>query len=222
MKKIIKISLVAASVASLVNVAEAATPGSYLGAGLGYSQFNTPHNNLITGGTASLFKQSHNYNGFAGRAFAGYNLTENFGFEGGISQFARARYESKLRSDSALFKNTKDFTMTSLDLVGKAYLPVGTTGLNLYALGGAALVHSKIKQQTKLNTPLVTGFDSTSQVQNKFRPKFGAGASYDIPQTQLTTNLEWSRIQGKGNTKKSLTAIPTADMVTVDIAYKFD
>ena len=49
----------------------------------------------------------------------------------------------------------------------------------------------------------------------------GIGTSYDIPQTQLTTSLELSHIQGSGNVKSSLSAIPSANMITLNLAYNF-
>lgn len=220
MKKIIKYSLAIVSLAALTNVAQAATTGAYLGAGLGYSKLDTPHEYLITGVMSQFYHQSRQYGGLGGRVFGGYNLNEYVGLEAGVSQYAKSKYETRLIGSD--FKASKEFTMTTFDLVGKAYLPVGGTGLNVYGLGGVALVHSKISPSTKNGTMLLTGLDDHSKTQNKLRPKFGVGASYDIPETKLTTNLEWSRIQGTGNTKKSVSAIPNADMVTLNLAYKFD
>jgi hypothetical protein len=112
--------------------------------------------------------------------------------------------------------------MTTFDLVGKAYLPLGQTGFNVYALGGAVLVHSKIKKDVKKsNTINVDGIVDGSKTQNKLRPKYGIGASYDIPDTKFTTNVELSRVQGTGNVKKNIKAIPNADMVTFNLAYNF-
>ena len=105
-----------------------------------------------------------------------------------------------------------------MNLVGKADLPIYDSGFSLYALGGAAYVISKT--DTKLNG-VPSKLKSVSVTNKKLRPTYGVGASYDIPQTQLTTSVEFSRIQGKGNVRTSSSAIPTANEVAFNLAYNF-
>ena len=99
------------------------------------------------------------------------------------------------------------------------------TGFNLYGLGGTALVHTKqkanVNQSMTIGGDTITGSGSDSKTQNKVRPVLGLGASYDIPNTQLTTALEYSHIFGSGNVKTSSSAIPSADLVTFNVAYNF-
>jgi hypothetical protein len=52
------------------------------------------------------------------------------------------------------------------------------------------------------------------------RPIIGVGASYNI-QSNIVTNLELSHIQGSGNLKTSSKAIPSANLLTLNVAYNF-
>lgn len=222
MNKMVKLSLAFLSLTCLTGAAEAAKQGAYVGGGLGYSRLNTPDKYLITDDSTKSFKQSRQIGGVAGRVFGGYNFNEYLGVEAGVAHLAPSTYESSFSHEGHSFKFNNEFSMMAGDLVGKAYLPLPDTGFNLYALGGIALVHSKVEDKSKFTSPYGSDASTVSKKQNKFRPKFGVGASYDIPDTQLTANVEWNRIQGIGNVKKNINAIPTSDMMTVNFSYKFD
>lgn len=224
MKKFVKLSLAIVPLAFLASsAANAATPGGYVGGGLGVSLLDTPNDSLIKDDTAKFYKQAKQRGGFGARLFGGYNFNEYLGVEAGVSQYARSHYHSNLVENTfGSLTKKKEYSMTAGDLVAKAYLPLGQSGFNVYALGGVALAHSKINGQTKVVTPVANGASGESRTQNKLRPKYGVGASFDIPETKFATNLEWSRIQGTGNVKNSVRAIPSADLLTINLSYKFD
>jgi opacity protein-like surface antigen len=218
MRKTVKINLTVACLALIAGSANAATQGGYAGAGLGYSRLQTPDTFLQTNNAVQVVDQIRQRGGLGGRVFGGYNLNEYVGVEAGFSQYVKSKYNSQLESSGFNFAGYNEYTMSAVDLVGKAYLPLGNTGLNAYALGGAALVHSKARANVSWEGIIL---NSASSRQNKLRPKFGLGASYAIPATKLTTSVEWSRIQGKGNLKNDIRAIPNADMATLNISYNF-
>src|SRR5262249_15680656 len=127
--------------AILAGQANAANTGAYAGLDVGASTLGTPSDNIVTGEDGKLFKQSHDRTGFAGRVFAGYNFNPYIGLEAGITKYATAHYNSSLKEDKHT-KGSQDYSLVTCDLVAKAYLPISDSGFNLYALGGAALVHS--------------------------------------------------------------------------------
>jgi OmpA-OmpF porin, OOP family len=210
MKKLTKFSVAILALAGLSSAALAATPGAYVGAGLGYGQLEgATVGSPVPGVTSSLSK------GFvAGRVFGGYNLSQNFGVEGGYSYLGREKYtfKNKQVSDTSVSVTNQ---LQDLDLVGKAYLPLSNSGFNLYALGGVAYVHSNVSGNASGK-----GYDVNfgSDSSNAVRPKYGVGVSYDVPNSQLTTSLELSRVQGQGSSSD----FPNADSALLTISYNFD
>lgn len=215
MKKTLKIGLAVLSLSTVTSLAFAALPGTYVGGGLGYSRLNTFDHDIVTGQGSSLFSQSRDRGGLGERVFAGYNFNEYFGIEGGYAHYAKSSYDAS--SKSLGMSASSDFYLQDINLVAKGYLPV-YEGVNLYALGGAAYVFSKTDYSTSGAT--VPGYPASGSFKtNRLRPTYGVGATYDIPQTQLTAGVEWSRVQGSGNTYSNDHAIPSADMVSFNLAY---
>ncbi len=210
MKKMTKISTAVASLL-LVGLANAATPGAYVGAGLGESVLRTPNYSTITD-DFSGYTTSQKRNGLAGRVFAGYNFNSNFGLEAALASYAQTNW----KVSSPIATGTVKDSLTALSVVAKGYLPIGDTGLNAYALGGLAEVHNVEKAK-------ITAFGvnaSDSERTSSLRPTYGIGMSYDMP-NHVTTSLEISRIQGKGNMNTDAHAIPNADLVTLNVGYNF-
>lgn len=214
MKKIAKISAILC-LSTLTGLAFAAQTGGYFGGGLGASNLDIPKDYQdVAFGTSTTAK-----GGLGGRVFGGYNFNNYFGIEAGFAHYATAT--NKFASASPRVGHiTIDNSMNAIDLVGKGYLPLGESGFNLYALGGVAYVMNKVNfERTYENSDIQPNKDSFSE--RSFRPVYGIGASYDIPQTSLTTNLELSRIQGRGDLKNDMHAIPSANMLTLNLAYNF-
>jgi len=207
MKKMTKIGTVVATFL-IAGVANAITPGAYVGVGAGASILRTPDINNTTPGVSTSQKRG----GLGGRLFAGYNFTSNFGLEAAYAAYASSTAKASIGNISASEKNS----LNALSLVGKAYLPISDTGLNAYVLGGLAEVRSQ-ERVTGHNIPAsLTGTTTT----NNLRPTYGIGMSYDLP-SHMTTNVELSRIQGSGNMKTSDSAIPNADMISLNLGYNF-
>lgn len=223
MKKTVKIVVAVAALSAISSLSFAATPGGYVGLGLGAGQQNT--SNLDLSNKAGIkFNQSRSTTGLAGRIFGGYNFNEYVGIETGYAKYSNAT--TKFNAKNITLVNaygSLDYKMAALDVVGKVYLPIPESALNLYGLGGFALVQSTT--DTKVNAKVVgtqtVVYKSTSNTERKIRPLVGFGASYDIPQTQLTTSMEYSYLVGQGNVKTSPTAIPSAGLLTLNLAYNF-
>lgn len=209
MKKIIKIGAILC-LSSLTGLAFAAQTGAYVGAGLGASKLTTPKQVFEKNTPASL---SRDVGGLGERIFAGYNFNKYVGVEAGVAHYAPSKYKATLGTHEA----SVAYNLNALDVVGKAYLPLSESGFNVYALGGGAYVRSVIdvKASAGLN------HDDKSFTEKKIRPVYGVGASYDIPQSSLTTNLELSRIQGRGDVGNDIKAIPSANMLSLNLGYNF-
>lgn len=230
MKKTAKLCVAVISLSALTGMTYAATPGAYMGLGLGGSKQETPTKVVDDLGGTDL-SQSHKIGGLGGRVFGGYNFNQYFGIEAGVAQYAQSNVKFNVNNvmyNGVLIKNLNgsvNYKMTAFDLVGKAYLPISDSGFNVYGLGGVALVHSQVQEKANASGQVfgqtVVGSGDESQTQNKLRPIVGVGASYAIPQTQLTTSFEYSHIIGKGDVETSSSAIPSADLVTLNLAYNF-
>jgi hypothetical protein len=217
---IMKLSAVIASSLLLTTLANAAVVGSYAGIGLGGSNNNA--NTLF-------FKNSSNWtrtSGYtltpkpAGKLFAGYNFNQHIGLEASYG-VVYASVTNKYVDGSTVASST--YSMNAASLVGKIYLPI-EQGFNLYALGGGSKVSSKVQNRNNNVNAITINNDPSLQNGSKtthlFRPVYGIGATYDA-NTQVTTGLEFSRIQGKGDTRTSATAIPSANLLTLTAAYNF-
>jgi opacity protein-like surface antigen len=241
MNKLVKISAAIISSVAFVGAAQAATPGAYAGAGLGYSAITTP--NVKNNPTIANHYSSHSFfpmseksnsGGIGGRVFGGYNFNKYFGLEAAYTQYAGSKSQegenntgtgplgaSIVSSKQAAQKVSEN----ALSLVGKAYLPIEETGLNLYALGGVAETFSKNKYYATSNVTQNGVLVSPAPISQSYstralRPTYGMGVSYDI-NSKVTTNLEYSRIQGRGNINTNDLAVPSANLVSLNLSYNF-
>ncbi|MEO8400265.1 MAG: outer membrane beta-barrel protein [Gammaproteobacteria bacterium] len=216
MKKITKISAILLSSMTLVGLANAAEPGAYAGIGLGASSLKTPDSYYfnVSGANASNSRQR---GGLGGRIFGGYNFNEYMGLEAGFATYANSTFKGSSNGSNSSVK----YGLNAASLVAKGYLPFGMTGFNGYALGGLAEVQNQVRYSNG-GVPLAVtaGLKNGTTNYYSIRPQYGLGVSYDIDQ-HLTTNVELSRIQGKGNVKTSASAIPNADMLSLNLGYNF-
>ena len=89
----IKTGIVALSLAGLVSLANAATPGFYLGGGLGANKFSD-----------SSSYDSKTY--LAGQLFAGYNVNKYFGIEAALAHYARESFHGGSANANGDFPKT--------------------------------------------------------------------------------------------------------------------
>lgn len=203
MRNILKLSIAFLALAGVSSVVLAANPGVYVGAGIGYGYGE--YTKVKSTPTVSVSQQNGNA---AGRAFVGYNFNQNIGVEGGYNYYGPMTQKNTSK-DGSNFNEKANIQLQSADLVGKAYLPISDSGFNLYALGGAAYVHSNAA---------LKGNISANDTDNAVRPKFGLGVAYAIPNSGITTSLEASRIQKVGNNSN----IPNIDEGMLTVSYTFD
>ncbi len=218
-KTMTKIGVAVASSFMVMSLANAAQPGAYAGIGLGASNISAASKSMFVNTTDTAGKSTTQNGGLGGKLFGGYNFNQYFGLEANFANYARTTNKMTVESNTASAK----YTMSTISLVAKGYLPI-QQDFNLYALGGAAEVYSKVNYSNNSNGAIVLKDNSNlrtgSQTTRKLRPVVGVGASYDV-NSHVTTGLEFSHIQGSGNTNTSAKAIPSANMLTLTGAYNF-
>jgi len=188
MNKLTKISAVVLASLAIAGTAQAATTGAYVGGSLGESFLSEPG-----------FHFSSDNNHFAGKVFAGYKFNQNLGLEGTFGRYASASKSISFGGHRA----SADATLYAGTLVGKVFLPIDQ--FNLYALGGAAVVHASAKETIDGTTK--------SGSSTKIRPTVGVGASYDFT-PKLTGSVEATRIIGSDNSR-----VPNIDLIGFGLQY---
>ena len=208
MKKIVKLTVAALAISATAGLAHAAKPGTYAGLGLGYSKTD------ISFASASSKKTD----GLAGRIFGGYNFNQNFGLELGATRYntLKAKTDNFVYDDVVYNNASLRGHITALDLIAKGYLPFGE-GFNAYALAGLAYEMADAKVNASRTVANRTESIRVKGSQDGFAPKFGLGVSYDIPNSNITTGIEASRIL-----KRSSKGLPEMNLVTFNVGYNFN
>jgi len=200
--------------------------GPYGALGLGQTRIQIPGGNVFN--AKPLDGQTTTQVGeLDGKILLGYNLYNFFGLEISFADYARSQYSANVaQGPSAHLK----YTMSALNLVGKGYIPLSLNNptwfkINPYGIAGVAKVWSDVNYQNT-GVPFANDVNSSefilgSTVTSSFRPIFGGGVNYDIPQTMVSIAVEFTRITGTGNLKTSVRAIPSAEMLTINVSYNF-
>ncbi|MCK4608530.1 MAG: outer membrane beta-barrel protein [Gammaproteobacteria bacterium] len=144
--------------------------GLYVGANAGYSKVDE---------TVSGSHKQNNGN-FGASANVGYKFSPYLGVELGYTQYANEEFDYNI--------NGKD--NFAVDLALKGILPLGNTGLSIFAKAGAAAVHHTLED----------GIVKVSNAGNHFEPAIygGVGASFAITQN-LAINGEATGTTKNGN-----------------------
>ncbi|MCK4869775.1 MAG: outer membrane beta-barrel protein [Gammaproteobacteria bacterium] len=176
------------------------TPGIYVGVQGGWG---TTGWDALKSSSVSV----KNYNGLAGRIFAGYDFHKNFAVEGGFTYwFNRAKV-----SVAGLRATSTDYRVRNwaLDLVGKIKAEV-YQNVELYAKAGVDYVHTKWD----------TAYPGLNKSYGNVNLVYGVGATYYFT-PQISADLSWTRFNGRQKTAHSKYQ-PYLDMVALGVAYKFN
>ncbi len=198
MKKI-KIALITMSMTSIgaLTSAYAVAPlptGWYVEANAGGSRISNA--SYAAGSSLSSSGLGWNING-------GYKFIPFFTAEAGYTQYANT---------SAKIAGTKVATATSYsyDIAGKALLPIGDTGAELFAKLGAARLHSNVKSTTFATN---NGIGVNTGTSNATGYYFGLGADYSfLPSAAV--NAQWQRAKGNSTTGNM-------DLYSLGVSYLF-
>ncbi len=184
-------------------------PGVYLGIEAGYGM--TGWDNVATGTTGFKVKDE---DGFAGRAFVGYDFHPNFAVEAGYTfWFTKPKFNNRLTGMNA---GKMDSYPWAIDLSGKIKAHV-IDNFGLYAKLGVAYIKETFDSTFAMN-PGVDGktFKKSSDI---FNVIYGAGAFYDIT-PNIMVDLGWTRYAGHKHMDTKY--FPDLDLFAVSLSYKFN
>jgi len=208
-----------ASTIVLSSTASATFLGPYIGASVGRGQVETPNAapfNVTT--VAPAGSNSVTRNGWAERGFVGYNVDKFFGLEVGYTNYARSLYNGR----TSYGYSQMQYNFRTYDAVGKAYLPLGDTGYNLYVLLGAARVIETLNYNNAgvpLSGSIAAPANGTSHAYST-RPMYGVGINFSM-YGHFTINVEVTQITRIDNFTTNANAIPYLNMESVGFAYNF-
>jgi opacity protein-like surface antigen len=217
MKRILSLAYAAAASLLLSSPAFATTCGPYLGAGIGKSWVKTPDSNIFIVPPPNN-SSTHAQTGLGARGFVGFNVNKYLGIEGGYTRYARSTYNGSSPINSAFLK----YYIHTYDVVAKAYLPIGYSGFNVYALAGYIRVVEIIRYTNtglNANTKIALPNLGTTHGYNN-RPMYGAGVNYNLGK-HITINAEVTQAEHLNSFGTTPTAVPYLDLASVNVAYNF-
>lgn len=167
----------------------AVADGGYVGLELGMG------NTLVKGSN----KTTTSNTGLAGGIFTGYQFNNNGGIEFGYTHYANGTSPNAVTCGSSVIHND------SVNLLGKGILPIGPSGISLFAKGGFGVLRS-------------SGGGSCS-VSNKkttvsLKPVIAIGASYDLSQ-QWVADISYKRMFVNS------TQVSNLNIIALGISYHF-
>lgn len=191
MKNFVRIFVASLLSILVINSTQAATPGFYIGTGAGYSKLDN-------------FDDATSENGgFGGRLFVGYNVNKSFGIEAGYTRYASTRYTL----DDYDFLPSFNYDLSAATLALKVYLPLNPH-FDFYALLGVAEMYGKLSND----------FLDGSESRNDPSAMAGIGINY-IVTPNISLNLEYSNISGHSSNEENTIGIPSANLLTLGLAF---
>lgn len=168
--------------------------GWYVEGNLGSSRAN----NVDYGSNTSA-----NSSGFGWNVNGGYKFLPYFGAEAGYTQYA----QNDVTSSGIKVANVSHY---SYDLAGRAILPVGDYGFELFGKLGVARAHSHVANSASV-PGVVVSYTGTN---NNTCAYFGLGADYNfIP--SLAAVVQWNRARASNS-------IGNLDLYSIGLQYIFD
>lgn len=203
----------------------AANQGGYAGIGLGGSNsklnvFDKDDKSYVAANKGSI---SNEYSSVAGRIFGGYNITENFGVEVGYNNYGTSKQTVKMLQNIGVANQEVKYKLSSLDVRGKAYLPLLDNNANIYALAGAAYVKQDVESHVADPNNLYRVRTNELKSNKRVRPVVGLGANYNVT-PQVTAGVEFAHVKGFGKLdqdKPNNKAMPNINSLMFTVAYNF-
>lgn len=201
--------------------------GPYGALGLGQTRIQIPGGNVFDASSFVNGQTTTQVGELNGKVMIGYNFYNFFALEVSFADYARSQYKAYVPNGPSAYLK---WVMSALNIVGKGYLPLpfeknSWYNMSPYGILGFCEAWSNTNYQNSgvPFAPYVTaeyqlgGTDTSS-----LRPIVGGGVSYDIPNTQVSLAVEFTRISGTGNVWTNARSIPSAEMLTLNIYYSFN
>lgn len=178
MKKLFQLIFTTLLLLLSLNAAASSPCGSrfYLGGEIGYADLHYKNSELAEGFTEV------NDTGLAGRIFLGFDINRYIGLEVGYTALSNPEFK--------IAHITTDFSQNSVDLLGKASLPV-TCDLSIHAKAGVAYVH-----RDDLSVHVDDVIIKHEADDDHTRPVLGVGLSYAF-NPRVSGEIDFSRTFGE-------------------------
>jgi OOP family OmpA-OmpF porin len=189
--------------------------GWYIGGGVGQSQTKLDNSDFSTGSPA--IAESKDEKGTAWKFFGGYQLTQNWGVEGGYAKFGDAKYKY---NGGAAGSAEVTYETNSLFIAGTGRLPLGSNFSLLGRIGGTrneaklSLSSASGAVATALNAAGITG----SSKKTKNAVYLGIGGQYDINRN-WGVRLDYDNFGKFGDDTN--TGRAKVDMISISGAFRF-
>lgn len=170
-------------------------PGFYIGGQAGYGDTHYKAGDALSTGSTGVVNDTK---GFAGRGYAGYEFTQNFGIEVGFAGWRDAKI-SKINGGTTSLK----ISQWAGDVMLKFMVPLGNN-FGVYVKGGGAYV--------KTNRDYSATIAGSIADQHKVRPTAAIGASYAFDR-HVSADIGWQRYFSGSN-------VNNADLFTIGLMFK--
>lgn len=195
----------------------ASGPGFYIGAEAGKTwQHNKKQTVAVDdpfpiGGTITLSPAN---TGAGGRLFAGYNVTNYWGLEGGFTHYAPSTYTIPPGTNVTVgnSQGKPAITANGFDFEAKGMVPVWNFSL-FGKLGFAVIRASKAGTFTDTYDPVLGTYTTVAGTTTYFRPLVGGGLSYNFNQN-WEAQFSATRVVGGGG-------LQALDLVSLGFSYHF-
>jgi opacity protein-like surface antigen len=179
-------------------------------------------------GNVAVFKDIDDSGWEDGRGYIGYSFLPYLSLEAGFTYFPQARYRANGAGDITTYNFSLRYRTFAVDGVVKLTLPLYylTSKLepwSIYGKGGIAYVNSEQSGSYTINA---ANYEVTQTTQ-RFRPTFALGIAYNFTDN-ISMDLSWNTIIGENRMSFNdvmngtlKTAIPTCNIYTLGMAYKF-
>jgi len=195
----------------------AATPGFYIGAGLGYARLESP-NHYLFNPTGNGTTNKKDLGGLGGLLFTGYNFNQYLGIELNYLKPSNSEYKASQSGASAKLK----YSAQAVGLLGRFNIPL-KYHFGIFAKFGFAYMWQKVKYQNSgvpVNTAQITTPKVGSHHYHKIRPIYGAGVDYHFTD-QFSIEALWTMVNMPNEFHSQQNAMADIQYIGMNIAYTF-
>jgi len=200
---------VAAVFFTLASTAYATQDGFYLGVGAGPTDVHAKTQDFVNNAPPpATITVAPSNTGIGERLFMGVQFSTYAAIEGGFAHYGTATYN--IPASAMVSCNNPSIRQNSFDIEGKGILPFSTSGFDVFAKAGMAVVYAGSSGSLEASggtNPCSTGTSSKAAA----KPLFGIGVSYDIT-PQWVVDLSYTQYNGGGN-------VNTANFLALEVSY---
>jgi hypothetical protein len=199
----------AAVIFALSTISYATGPGFYFGLGAGPTEVYAKKFTFTTPVPPGFVTINPSTSGIGERLFMGYDINQYAAIEGGFEHFGTATY--KIPASYMVSCNNPSIRQSGFDLEGKGKVPFYTSGVNVFAKFGMAVMYAGSSGSLESNSTGTACGSSGTSSKAAVRPMYGLGLAVDLNPSWVA-DVSWTHVNGGGN-------IASADFAALSISY---